>query len=174
MGSMHRSPAQCFPRLRGPPARASVISRSAYFMMPISARTGDKQSLLPTQSWAIQAQKFSAGSKHATSVCLHLGAAADAGGSRHGRLPALAVSPHFISATRTLNGNGSLTVNFKEAGLGTNQNINYILTAQATATYVCVNKGGTNPSAQNKTTVSGPCPRPGRSTRATTGTSLPR
>jgi hypothetical protein len=69
---------------------------------------------------------------------------------------ALAVSPHFISASGTLNADGSLTVKFKEAGLGTNQNINYLLTANATATYVCVNKGGANPSAQNKTTVSGP------------------
>jgi hypothetical protein len=70
--------------------------------------------------------------------------------------PALAVSPHFISASGTLNANGSLTVNFKEAGLGTNQNIDYTLSADATATYVCVNNGGANPSAQNKTTVNGP------------------
>lgn len=69
---------------------------------------------------------------------------------------ALAVSPHFINASGTLNSDGSLTVNFKEAGLGTNQLINYALTADATATYVCVNNGGANPSAQNKTTVSGP------------------
>jgi hypothetical protein len=70
--------------------------------------------------------------------------------------PAHAVSPHFISASGTLNANGTLTVNFKEAGLGTNQNINYTLSADATATYVCVNNGGANPSAQNKTTVAGP------------------
>jgi hypothetical protein len=69
---------------------------------------------------------------------------------------ALAVSPHFVSASGTLNTNGTLTVNFKEAGLGTNQNIDYTLTADATATYVCVNKGGANPSAQNKTTAAGP------------------
>jgi hypothetical protein len=69
---------------------------------------------------------------------------------------ALAVNAHFISATGTLNANGSATVNFKEAGLGTNQNINYELTADATLTVVCVNKGGANPSASNKTTVSGP------------------
>jgi hypothetical protein len=69
---------------------------------------------------------------------------------------ALATSPHFISASGTLNANGSLTASFKEAGLGTNQNINYTLSADGTATYVCVNKGGSNPSAQNKTTVSGP------------------
>ena len=71
-------------------------------------------------------------------------------------MPAQAVSPHFISATGTLNGDGTLTVKFKEAGLGTNQNITYTLTADATATYVCVNNGGSNPSAQNKTTVAGP------------------
>jgi hypothetical protein len=69
---------------------------------------------------------------------------------------ALADSPHFISASGTLNADGSLTVKFKEAGLGTNQNITYELTADATATYVCVNNGGANPSAKNKTTVAGP------------------
>ena len=69
---------------------------------------------------------------------------------------ALAVNAHFINATGTVNWGGSLTVKFKEAGLGTNQNIDYTLTAQGTATWVCVNKGGANPSAQNKTTVNGP------------------
>ena len=70
--------------------------------------------------------------------------------------PALAVSPHFISASATLNNDGSLTANFKEAGLGTNQNIDYTLSGQGTAIYVCVNKGGANPSASNKTAVAGP------------------
>ena len=69
---------------------------------------------------------------------------------------ALAVSPHFINASAALNNDGTLTGSFKEAGLGTNQNINYTLSADGTATYVCVNKGGANPSAQNKTTVNGP------------------
>jgi hypothetical protein len=69
---------------------------------------------------------------------------------------ALAQNEHFIFARGSLNNNGTLTVNFKEAGLGTNQNITYTLTADATATYVCVNRGGANPSAQNKTTVAGP------------------
>jgi hypothetical protein len=69
---------------------------------------------------------------------------------------ATAVSPHFISASATLNANGTLTASFKEAGLGTNQLINYTLSANGTATWVCVNKGGANPSAQNKTTVNGP------------------
>jgi hypothetical protein len=70
--------------------------------------------------------------------------------------PAYAVSPHFISASATVNASGTLTVNFKEAGLGTNQLISYTATADATATYVCVNRGGANPSASNKTTVAGP------------------
>jgi hypothetical protein len=69
---------------------------------------------------------------------------------------ALADSPHFIRASGDINNNGSLTVSWKEAGLGTNQNIDYLLTADSTATYVCVNNGGGNPSAKNKTTVSGP------------------
>src|SRR5918995_2659507 len=69
---------------------------------------------------------------------------------------ALAQNEHFIRASGSLNNNGALTVSFKEAGLGTNQNIDYALTADATATYVCVNRGGANPSAQNKTTVAGP------------------
>jgi hypothetical protein len=69
---------------------------------------------------------------------------------------ALAVSPHFINASASINNDGTLTANFKEAGLGTNQNINYTLSADGTATWVCVNKGGSNPSAQNKTTVNGP------------------
>jgi hypothetical protein len=69
---------------------------------------------------------------------------------------ALAVSPHFINASATVNADGSLTVKFKEAGLGTNQLINYTASANGTATWVCVNNGGANPSAQNKTTVNGP------------------
>jgi hypothetical protein len=70
--------------------------------------------------------------------------------------PAYAQNEHFVRASATLNANGTLTANFKEAGLGTNQLIDYALTADATATYVCVNRGGANPSAQNKTTVAGP------------------
>jgi hypothetical protein len=69
---------------------------------------------------------------------------------------AIAVSPHFVRADATLNAGGTLTVSFKEAGLGTNQQITYVASADATATYVCVNRGGGNPSAQNKTTVAGP------------------
>jgi hypothetical protein len=68
---------------------------------------------------------------------------------------ALADSPHFISASAKLSG-ANLVVSFKEAGLGTNQLINYTASADGTAVYVCVNNGGGNPSAKNKTTVNGP------------------
>jgi hypothetical protein len=68
---------------------------------------------------------------------------------------AVAASPHFIFATDTLNfDNGNLTCSWKEAGLGTNQNIDYACTAHATVTLVCVNHGGSNPSAANKTNIS--------------------
>ncbi|MGZ4494220.1 MAG: hypothetical protein ACXVWU_05935 [Nocardioides sp.] len=70
-------------------------------------------------------------------------------------VPAQAVSPHFVSASAKLSFT-NLVVSFKEAGLGDNQLITYKASASATATYVCVNHGGKNPTAQNKDTVSGP------------------
>ena len=75
---------------------------------------------------------------------------------------ALAQNEHFIFARASLNNNGTLTVSFKEAGLGTNQLITYVASADATATYVCVNRGGGNPSASNKTTVAGPVSETGQ------------
>jgi hypothetical protein len=70
---------------------------------------------------------------------------------------ALADSPHFIRSSGAIDTQtGAYIINWKEAGLGDNQLIHYVATADATATYVCVNNGGGNPSARNKTTVSGP------------------
>ena len=43
---------------------------------------------------------------------------------------AFADSPHFIRADGALNADGSGTVSWKEAGLGDNQNIAYLLTAE--------------------------------------------
>jgi hypothetical protein len=68
---------------------------------------------------------------------------------------ALAVNPHFVKASAQLSGT-NLVVSWKEAGLGDNQLISYTANADSTVTYVCVNRGGANPSASNKTTVSGP------------------
>lgn len=45
---------------------------------------------------------------------------------------------------------------FKEAGLGRNQSISDVTTADSAMTYVCVNNGVAYPSAQNRTTISGP------------------
>lgn len=67
--------------------------------------------------------------------------------------PTVSAGP-TLRPSGSLNTNGSLTVNFKEAGLGPNQLINDVVTADATATYVCVKSGGDK--AQNKTTVAGP------------------
>ncbi|MDC0681795.1 hypothetical protein [Sorangium atrum] len=67
---------------------------------------------------------------------------------------ALAASPHFINASAALMGS-NLVVSWKEAGVGNNQLISYHADALATATYVCVNRGGANPSASNKTTSTG-------------------
>jgi hypothetical protein len=67
-----------------------------------------------------------------------------------------AASPHFVRASASgPNTSGQLTVSFKEAGLGTNQNINYRASATATAEYVCVTKSGRCPAAANKQTSTG-------------------
>ena len=67
---------------------------------------------------------------------------------------ALAAAPKFHSATSSVANNGALVVSFDERGLG-NGNIDYTLTADATATYACINGGGKNPSAANKQDVNG-------------------
>lgn len=70
--------------------------------------------------------------------------------------PALADSPHFVKSSASITSSGDLNVNFKEAGLGNNQLIHYVASADATADYGCVNGGGNHPQATNKETVSGP------------------
>jgi hypothetical protein len=66
-------------------------------------------------------------------------------------------NPHFTRASASgPDADGNLTVNFKIAGLGDNETLTVTADADATATYVCVNRGGGNPSASNKTTVAGP------------------
>src|SRR5262245_39483802 len=55
--------------------------------------------------------------------------------------PAYADSPHFVRASAALSGQ-DLVVSWKEAGLGANQLIDYVASASASATFVCVNKGG--------------------------------
>jgi hypothetical protein len=66
--------------------------------------------------------------------------------------PAWADAPKFHSATSSVNNAGALVVSFDERGLG-NENIDYTLTADATAVYACINGGGNHPQAANKETV---------------------
>ncbi len=65
---------------------------------------------------------------------------------------ALADAPKFHSATSSVNNAGALVASFDERGLG-NTNIDYTLTADATAEYACINGGGKHPQAANKETV---------------------
>ena len=67
---------------------------------------------------------------------------------------ALAAAPKFHSASSSVNNDGALVVDFDERGLG-NENIDYTLTADATALYACINGGGRNPSAANKQAFEG-------------------
>jgi hypothetical protein len=67
---------------------------------------------------------------------------------------AAVAAPHFHSATSSVNNDGALVVSFDERGLG-NENIDYELSADATALYACINRGGKNPSASNKQSFDG-------------------
>ena len=68
--------------------------------------------------------------------------------------PAQAVAAKFHSVSSAVTSTGALSVSFDERGLG-NGNIDYTLTADATAVYACINGGGRNPSAANKQTNAG-------------------
>ena len=57
-------------------------------------------------------------------------------------------NPHFLKADGTVNVDGSLLVSFKEAGLGANVNIDYLLSTVADATYQCFNNGSNAPQGQ--------------------------
>jgi hypothetical protein len=61
---------------------------------------------------------------------------------------------HFFFANSSVNDDGALVVNWDEAGLG-QQQVNYTLTADATAIWACINGGGNHPKAANKETVAG-------------------
>ncbi len=69
---------------------------------------------------------------------------------------ATAQNPHFVYAGASINSSGSLVVSWKEAGLGANEMIVYIASADATAVYGCINNGNKHPQASNKETFSGP------------------
>jgi len=64
--------------------------------------------------------------------------------------PAMAGSPHFVDDKVQLTQDGdTLTVTFKEAGLGDEPQVHVVLTADA----ACINPGDNHPKAANKETV---------------------
>ncbi|HEU5211595.1 MAG TPA: hypothetical protein VFU10_02385 [Gaiellaceae bacterium] len=79
-----------------------------------------------------------------------------------GALTASATSgAHFFhkASKSTVNNQGALVVSWDEAGVGQDQ-VNYILSADASATYACINGGGNHPQASNKETFNGPLSSP--------------
>jgi hypothetical protein len=66
-------------------------------------------------------------------------------------------SAHFIkSATYSTGSGSSLVLNFKESGLSSGSVETITAAANTSTTYECVNGGGNNPSASNKTTTQHP------------------
>jgi hypothetical protein len=62
---------------------------------------------------------------------------------------AFAGNPHFVTADASRSDN-TLTVSFKEAGLGNEAQVHVVLSATA----LCINNGGKHPKAVNKESVS--------------------
>ena len=62
---------------------------------------------------------------------------------------AVAGNPHFVTADASRSDN-TLTVNFKEAGLGNEAQVHVVLSADA----LCINGGGKHPKAVNKESIS--------------------
>jgi hypothetical protein len=86
---------------------------------------------------------------------------------------ALAGFPHFRSVTTSITTSSTTTsasttiasadvtqaflnVSFREVGLGSNEGTLVRVTSDATAVYACLNRGGRNPKAGNKQTVTSP------------------
>jgi hypothetical protein len=64
--------------------------------------------------------------------------------------PAMAGSPHFVGAPTFTTSGATITVTAKEAGLGDEAQVHVVLSGTAQ----CVNPGGNDPQAGNKTTFS--------------------
>lgn len=63
-------------------------------------------------------------------------------------------SAKFHSVDSSVDNSGALVVDWDQRGLG-NDNIDYTLTADATALYACINGGGKHPQAANKESFEG-------------------
>jgi hypothetical protein len=70
--------------------------------------------------------------------------------------PAWAGSPHFVGDPVLTTSGSTVTVSAKEAGLGNEAQIHVVLTGTAT----CVNPGGNEPKAANKTTFTAAADEP--------------
>jgi hypothetical protein len=72
---------------------------------------------------------------------------------------AFAQNPHFVGTPKaSLTADFAVAVQFKEAGLGSNQKIDYLVSATASGSCACVTHSGNCPNAANKfppTEVSG-------------------
>jgi hypothetical protein len=85
-------------------------------------------------------------------------------------LTAFAAAPHFIQASASgPDDAGNLTVDFKIAGLGSNETITVTANANATAVNACRNNGGNFPSDPKKTTTTGPVSASGNFTSGKNG-----
>src|SRR6185369_7300063 len=71
---------------------------------------------------------------------------------------AVASSAHFVRGPFASidTSNAHVTVTWKEAGLGDTATVEYEASADGTARYQCVNRGGNCPAAANKQDVNGP------------------
>ncbi len=83
---------------------------------------------------------------------------------------AFADSPHFNSASASLDSSGNLVATFKESGLGNNVTVDITLSADGSAEYACINGGGKHPKATNKETVNGPVSASGAFSSGKNGT----
>lgn len=68
---------------------------------------------------------------------------------------AIAAGPHFVNSSFGVALDGDGVCVWKEAGLGNSTLISYTCTADFSAQWGCVNKGGKHPQAANKEGVSG-------------------
>ena len=66
--------------------------------------------------------------------------------------PAMADAPQFHAASSSVDNAGALVASFDERGLG-NENVDYTLTADASAVYACINGGNNHPKAANQETI---------------------
>ena len=81
-----------------------------------------------------------------------------------------AQNPHFLSCDVSgVNSNGTLSSDFRIAGLGSNVSITVTASADSTATYACLNNGQNCPNAANKSTVTGTVTAQGQFTSGKNG-----